>query len=116
MARQTKAQQKKVRRVMHEFKHGKLETSHGQTVKNPRQAIAIGLSEAGASRTQSPQRNAERRRETEAQARREGGKASAGRSGTGNRQTKAELYARARQQDIPGRSRMSRDELEKALR
>lgn len=42
----TKAQ-KKVGKVMHEFKSGKLHSgSGGKVVKNPRQAIAIALSEA----------------------------------------------------------------------
>ena len=47
---QSKAQKETVERVMHEFKHGELKTSHGRRVKNPRQAIAIGLHEAGASK------------------------------------------------------------------
>jgi hypothetical protein len=37
---------KKVGKVMREFKHGKLKSSSGRKVKNPKQAIAIGLSEA----------------------------------------------------------------------
>ena len=115
MTKQTKEQKETVERVMHEFKHGELETSHGRKVKNPRQAIAIGLSEAGASNQQSPEQNAERRRETKARER--GGDTARQRAeGKENRQTKAELYAKAREQDIPGRSRMSKDELEKAVR
>ena len=39
---QSKAQKETVSRVMHEFKHGELETSSGKKVKNPKQAIAIG--------------------------------------------------------------------------
>ena len=35
----------KVRAVMKEFKEGKLKSSSGQKVTNPKQAIAIGLSE-----------------------------------------------------------------------
>jgi hypothetical protein len=35
----------KVKRVMREFKEGKLKSSSGQKVTNPKQAIAIGLSE-----------------------------------------------------------------------
>jgi len=35
----------KVGRVMREFKEGKLKSSSGQKVTNPKQAIAIGLSE-----------------------------------------------------------------------
>ena len=42
----TKAQ-KKVGKVMHEFKTGKLHSgAGGKVVKNPQQAIAIALSEA----------------------------------------------------------------------
>ena len=37
---------KKVEETMHEFKHHELESSSGGKVKNPKQAIAIGLSEA----------------------------------------------------------------------
>jgi Family of unknown function (DUF6496) len=47
-ARQSKAQKETVSRVMHEFKHGELETGSGQKVEDPKQAIAIGLREAGA--------------------------------------------------------------------
>ena len=36
----------KVRKVMREFKEGNLKSSSGQKVKNPKQAIAIALSEA----------------------------------------------------------------------
>ena len=42
--------QDKVRTVMKEFKSGKLKSSSGQKVTNPKQAIAIGLSEAGISK------------------------------------------------------------------
>ena len=42
--------QAKVQKVMREFKSGKLKSSSGQKVTNPKQAIAIGLSEAGLSR------------------------------------------------------------------
>ena len=40
----------KVRTVMKEFKRGDLKSSSGQKVTNPKQAIAIGLSEAGLSK------------------------------------------------------------------
>jgi hypothetical protein len=79
MAMQNKAQKETVGRVTHVYKHCVLET-HGRKVRNPRQAIAIALSEAGTSRDQSPgkQRHAlrrakarERRGET-AQAQKEG--------------------------------------------
>lgn len=45
-----KKPQAKVARVMREFKSGELKSSSGQKVTNPKQAIAIGLSEAGLSR------------------------------------------------------------------
>ena len=35
----------KIKTVMHEFKSGKLKSSSGQKVTNPKQAIAIGISE-----------------------------------------------------------------------
>ena len=38
--------QNKVRKVMREFKEGKLKSSSGQKVKSRDQAIAIGMSEA----------------------------------------------------------------------
>lgn len=38
--------QKKVAEVMGEFKRGKLKMKGGKTVRNRKQAIAIGLSEA----------------------------------------------------------------------
>lgn len=42
----TKAKPAKVQKVMHEFKAGKLKSSSGQRVTNPKQAVAIALSEA----------------------------------------------------------------------
>lgn len=56
MAKETQAQKDTIGRVLHEFKHGELEGGGGQKVKSRRQAIAIGLSEAGASNRQSPNR------------------------------------------------------------
>lgn len=44
--------QAKVGKVMREFKEGKLKSSSGQKVTNPKQAIAIGLSEAKLSKPQ----------------------------------------------------------------
>jgi hypothetical protein len=40
----------KVGKVMREFQSGKLKSSSGQKVTNPKQAMAIGLSEAGLSK------------------------------------------------------------------
>ncbi|WIM09792.1 DUF6496 domain-containing protein [Enhydrobacter sp.] len=60
MARQSPSQRKSVGRVMHEYKHGELKSGRGGRagkVKNPRQAIAIALHEAGASRYESKEEN-----------------------------------------------------------
>ena len=111
MAKESKAQQETVERVMHEFKHGELETSTGRKVRSRKQAIAIGLSEAGASDQQSPQENRKRLRETKSRER----KGDTGRRRDEGAATKAELYARAQKQGIPGRSKMSKAQLEAAL-
>jgi hypothetical protein len=67
MATYGKKSHEKVEEVMHEMKRGQLKSSTGQKVTNPRQAIAIGLSEA----------------------RSEGGKVPAKKSGSGGRKTAA---------------------------
>ncbi len=49
MAKYSKKAQDKVEKVMHEYKHGELKSGKGGiggNVKNRKQAIAIGLSEA----------------------------------------------------------------------
>lgn len=56
----SRAQDKTIGRVMHEYKHGELESGPGGKagkVKNRKQAIAIALSEAGASKYESPKKN-----------------------------------------------------------
>lgn len=112
MARQSKRQKETVGRVMHEFKHGELETSTGKKVKNPKQAIAIGLHEAGASNQESPRKNRENLRKTKAKEAR--GETAQARDEAGG--SKAELYAEARRRDIPGRSYMTKSELKRAIR
>ena len=164
---QTPAQRETVERVMHEFKHGELKTARGtRKVKNPKQAIAIALHEAGASKYESPAENKrnlrrtkekERRGETyrdEAEGKKSRSKSAA--SGTSTRKTstkktatrkaparktaarkttarrttartrtssrartgertKAELYAEAKRRNIPGRSKMDKAQLQRAL-
>src|ERR1700756_5470614 len=61
---QSKAQKETVGRVMHEFKHGELKRGTGGKVRNPKQAIAIALSEAGASNQQDEATNKRRLAET----------------------------------------------------
>ena len=64
MVKETPAQKETVERVMHEFKHGDLEQRNGEPVKNPKQAIAIALHEAGASKNETPKKNKENLRKT----------------------------------------------------
>jgi uncharacterized protein DUF6496 len=127
MAKQSKEQKETVERVMHEFKHGELETGTGKKVRNPKQAIAIGLREAGASKYESEEENRENLKRTKerehrgqtAQDEEEGGGQgrSSGSSGhaAGSEKSKAELYEKAKEKDIPGRSKMSKDQLARAL-
>lgn len=122
MAKQSPKQREIVGRVMREFKRGDLESASGQEVKNPRQAIAIALHEAGASRDETPAgnrrnlaRTKRKERETEA-GRRSGGKSASSRSSGGEAETRAELYRRATERGIPGRSRMTKAQLARALR
>ena len=98
--------------VMHEFKHGELETSRGRKVRNPRQAIAIGLREAGASKYESKEKNRENLQRTKARERR--GATEKDRT-EGHKKTRAELYEQAKRRNIRGRSKMSKTELERAL-
>ena len=46
MKKYGKKVQDKVKKVMHEMHEGRLKSSSGDKVTNPKQAIAIGLSEA----------------------------------------------------------------------
>lgn len=143
MAKQTGRQKEIVGRVMHEFKHGELET-RGRKVRNPRQAIAIGLSEAGASKRKSPAQNRRSRARTEtkerqgrtAQQQKEGRKSLAASRATARKSTRtttrktkrtatrgrsegptrAELYRETQQRGIRGVSRCSKAELERILR
>ena len=121
MAKQSKPQQDTMERVMHEFKHGELKARGGRKVKNRRQAIAIGLNEAGASKFKSRKQNdhslrrtkqKERRGET-ARAEAEGRRNDPTANGRGD--TRAALYAEARRRNLPGRSKMDRAELQRAL-
>ena len=132
MPRQSPAQKDTVERVMHEYKHGELKSGPGGKagkVKNPKQAIAIALHEAGASKYESPKENKRNLRRTKAkeargetfkdaaEGRRGRAKSSRGRSDGRARgeKTKAELYAEAKRRDIPGRSKMDKGQLERAL-
>ena len=112
---QSKAQKETVSRVMHEFKHGELESGSGRKVRNPKQAIAIGLREAGASKYESKETNRKNLKRTKARERH--GRTEIGRSRQQDdgQMTRAELYAEAKRRGVPGRSKMSKGELERAL-
>jgi hypothetical protein len=96
--RQTPAQQKKVAQAMHEFKEGELESSTSQKVENPKQAIAIDLSEAMAL-YKKPQ----------------SGPSKSANQNSGAVPTQRELYEAARKRGLPGRSRMTKAQLARAL-
>ena len=123
MARKQNPKQREiVGRVVHEFKHGGLESSSGRKVKNPRQAIAIALHEAGASRDETPagnRRNLARTKATERRAEagwKGGGKAAAAeRPRSAGGASRADLYREAAARGIPGRSRMIKEQLARAL-
>ena len=150
MAKSTSRQRRTEGRVMHEFKHGELKSGRGGKVKSRKQAIAIALSEAGASKYDSKrkqrhnrvrssrkesqgrtgQQEREGKRHIGAQGKREstraeGGKNARHRTASGKRaarsrvrggSTKAELYKKAQKQDIPNRSKMTKTQLENALK
>lgn len=103
MTKESRAQRETVGRVMHEWKEGDLRTSRGTPVTSQRQAVAIALYEAGASRDETPARNRRTLRRTKAR------EAKAGES-------RAALYAEAQKRGIAGRSRMTKAELAQALR
>lgn len=57
MPKESAGQKKTIERVMHEQKHGELKSGSGKTVKSRKQAIAIALHEAGASKYESKAKN-----------------------------------------------------------
>jgi hypothetical protein len=83
-------------------------------VRNPKQAIAIGLREAGASKYESTEQNRQNLRRTKARERR-GATERDQKERTGEGPTRAELYREARRRNIRGRSKMNKRELERAL-
>lgn len=121
---QSPVQRDTVERVMHEYKRGELKSGPGGRagkVKNPKQAVAIALKEAGASKYESPEANKRNLRHTKAKERRgETYKDEVERRGSRRGKPAAEpskvaLYAAAKKRDIPGRSKMTKAELERAL-
>jgi hypothetical protein len=73
MEKQSGEQKEITKRVMDEYKHGELKSGKagkGGTVKNPKQAIAIALSEAGASKNATPAENKKNLEKTKSKQRR----------------------------------------------
>jgi len=67
MAKTSRRQRTSIGRVMHEYAHSELKRGpqgKGGKVKSRKQAIAIALHEAGASKYESPRKNKENLRET----------------------------------------------------
>ena len=120
MPRQSKPQKETVGRVMHEYKRGELKSRGGRNVKSRKQAVAIALDEAGASKYERPKKNRRNLRRTKrrerqgatGEARAERGRSRSRRSSGPSR---SELYNEAKRRGIAGRSRMSKAELQRAL-
>jgi hypothetical protein len=94
MAKPTSRQRRIEGRVLHEFKHGELRSGpggKGGKVKSRRQAIAIALSEAGASKYQSRSENKQRLRKTRRKERR-------GETGQQEREGRSHLGARGKRE------------------
>ena len=118
MAKETRAQKQTVDRVMHQFKHGELEggpDGAAGKVKDSSQAIAIALSEAGVSNRKSPKASAASRRTTKAKKAQGETAQQLKESKSAPDRDRAGLYAEARARKIPGRSKMSKAQLQCAL-
>ncbi|MBA2125458.1 hypothetical protein DLM45_04365 [Hyphomicrobium methylovorum] len=152
MPKTSPRQRKTIGRVMHEYEHRELKSGpegKGGKVKSRQQAIAIALSEAGASKYGSQRENEKNKRRAElkeargetaqqeregrshvgARDRRESSPAMGGKNATRltargrkaaatrarGEPTRDELYHRAREQGIEGRSKMSKRQLQNAL-
>lgn len=113
---ETKGQKQTVERVMHEFKHGELRGPDGKRVKSRKQAVAIGLSEAGDSNRVTPKQNRHNLTHTKKneKAGRTGQQEAEGKASV--KHSRSELYAEAKKRDIPGRSKMTNAQLERALK
>ena len=110
-SRQTPAQKKTVTRVMHAFKHRDLRRNDGVPVRDPKQAMAVALSEARASDRVDPETD----RRNRARTRRKERSGPTPQALAGAYTTRAALNDEARRRNLPGRSRMGKDALLKPL-
>jgi hypothetical protein len=116
MPKESESQKRTIDRVMHEYKHGELKSGPGGKagkVTSQRQAVAIALSEAGASNQQSPSEN--RQSLSRAKEKERKGETAMQESEGRSAKTRRDLEEEARRRDVPGRSKMSKAELERAL-
>jgi hypothetical protein len=97
MPKSTPRQRKTIGRVMHEYEHGELKSGRqgkGGKVKNRRQAIAIALSEAGASKYDSARKNRSNLAKTER-------KEAQGKTYQQEREGKSHVGARGKRESSP---------------
>ena len=97
MPRSSPRQRKTLGRVMHEYAHGELKSGRGGKggkVKSRRQAIAIALHEAGASKYDSEAKNRRSRAKTER-------KEASGRTAQQEAEGKSHVGARGRRESSP---------------
>ena len=97
VAKESLSQRKTAGRVMHEFKYGELKSGpggRGGKVKSRRQAIAIVLNEAGASKYESKSEN---KRNLATSKRKE----ASGKTGQQEREGKSHVGARGRRESTP---------------
>jgi hypothetical protein len=102
MAKRTKADHDRLRGIMKEVQQGELKRGPGGKVKDPKQAIAIALHDAGASDDESFARKRQRRRTSKAKQKRRGRRNQ--RRGATQRTAKGVKRTARR----PGRGRVSR--------
>ncbi|MBO9571022.1 MAG: hypothetical protein J7497_02250 [Chitinophagaceae bacterium] len=102
MAKYSKKSQSKVKRAMHEMKEGKLKSGRsGKTVKNPKQAIAIGLSEAREEGAKVPAKKGAKKRGRPAK---KGAKKAAPKKGGARKTAKKKSAGRPRKAGRPKKS------------
>ena len=94
---------------------GSSKPAAAKKVKNPKQAIAIGLREAGASKYEGKEKNRQNLKRTKARERRGATEKDRSEHGGEREPTRSQLYEAAKRRNIPGRSKMNKHELERAL-
>src|SRR5690349_17080118 len=97
MPKTTPRQRKTIGRVMHEYAHGELESGpggRGGKVKSRKQAIAIALSEGGASKYESEAENTKNLSRTER-------KEARGETGQQEKEGRSHVGARGRRESSP---------------